>query len=172
MCRGGEGGLGTGMSLHEADATIADRYDTAAQKLSHPGSAVADEVRRLRARKVLVVDDDDVIREVAKVALEVVGGWHVMTAVNGPDAQRVARDEPPDVVLLDVMMPGMDGPRTAASFQEDPVTRAIPIVFLTAKVPDRDSMSGSEPNLVGVIAKPFDPMTLADEISELLGWRD
>ncbi len=70
------------------------------------------------------------------------------------------------------MMPGMDGPRTAASLQEDPLTRDIPVIFLTAKLADPDSMSGSEPNLVGVIAKPFDPMTLAEEISELLGWRD
>ncbi len=76
----------------------------------------------MRARKVLVVDDDDVIREVAKVALEVVGGWQVTTAVNGPDANSWPRTERPDVVLLDVMMPGMDGPRTAAALHDDPLT--------------------------------------------------
>jgi CheY-like chemotaxis protein len=126
----------------------------------------------VQTRTVLVVDDDDVIREVAKVALEIVGGWRVRTAVNGPDAQQLARTERPDVVLLDVMMPGMDGLRTAASLSDDPRTRAIPVIFLTAKVPDPDSIKISEPNCVGIIAKPFDPMTLAREIAELVGWRD
>jgi CheY-like chemotaxis protein len=126
----------------------------------------------MRARKVLVVDDDDVIREVAKVALEVVGNWHVSTAVNGPEARELARSERPDVVLLDVMMPGMDGLQTAAALAEDPDTREIPVIFLTAKLADPDSMSRSDSNLAGIIAKPFDPMTLAEEVSELLGWRD
>ncbi len=126
----------------------------------------------MRTRKVLVVDDDDVIREVAKVALEVVGGWQVISVGNGADAQEIARSEQPDVVLLDVMMPGMDGPRTAASLHDDPATRAIPVVFLTAKLADPDTMNTSERNLAGIIAKPFDPMTLAAEISRLLGWTD
>ena len=126
----------------------------------------------MRTRKVLVVDDDDVIREVAKVALEVVGGWQVISVGNGADAQEIARSEQPDVVLLDVMMPGMDGPRTAAALHDDPATRAIPVVFLTAKLADPDTMSSSERNLAGIIAKPFDPMTLAAEISRLLGWTD
>lgn len=126
----------------------------------------------MRTRKVLVVDDDDVIREVAKVALEVVGGWQVIAAGSGSEARDLARSERPDVVLLDVMMPGMDGPRTAAALHDDPDTRAIPVVFLTAKSTDPDTMNASERNLVGVIAKPFDPMTLAAEISQLLGWTD
>lgn len=126
----------------------------------------------MRARKVLVVDDDDVIREVAKVALEVVGGWQVIAVGSGLEAQEMARSERPDVVLLDVMMPGMDGPRTAAALQDDPETRAIPVVYLTAKLTDPDTMSSSERNLAGIIAKPFDPMTLATEISQLLGWTD
>ena len=124
------------------------------------------------ARKVLVVDDDDVIREVAKVALEVVGGWQVIAVGSGLEAQEKARSESPDVVLLDVMMPGMDGPRTAAALEEDPDTRAIPVVFLTAKLSDPITMGPSGRNLAGVIAKPFDPMTLATEISQLLGWTD
>ena len=123
-------------------------------------------------RKVLVVDDDDVIREVAKVALEIVGGWHVYVAESGQQAQEMARAEGPDVILLDVMMPGMDGPRTAAALEADPGTRGIPVVFLTAKLSDPDTLNSSERNLAGVIAKPFDPMTLAAEISHLLGWTE
>lgn len=126
----------------------------------------------MQSRKVLVVDDDDLIREVARVALEVVGGWQVFSAGSGHEAQEIARAERPDVVLLDVMMPGMDGLTTAASFQDDLETRGIPVVLLTAKLSDPDTMNPSRPNVAGVIGKPFDPMTLATEISNVLGWID
>ena len=121
-------------------------------------------------RKVLVVDDDDVIREVAKLALEVVGGWQVSTATNGQEAGRLASLDRPDVVLLDVMMPALDGPGTAALLREDPVTRGVPVIFLTAKTPLGDERLESEPNVVGVISKPFDPMMLAQQINRLTGW--
>ncbi len=124
-----------------------------------------------QTRKVLVVDDDDVIRELATVALEVVGGWAVLTAGNGHQAQELAEREHPDVVLLDVMMPGRDGPETVAALSEDPRTHSIPVVFLTAKHGDVDDGLAKAPNLAGVIAKPFDPMTLAEQIRTLLGWQ-
>jgi CheY-like chemotaxis protein len=123
-------------------------------------------------RKVLVVDDDDTIREVAKVALEVVGGWHVSTATNGDEASRLAMADQPDVVLLDVMMPALDGPSTAALLHAHPVTRDVPVIFLTAKTPLSDAQLGSVANLAGVITKPFDPMSLATEISRLAGWQE
>ncbi|MET1006788.1 MAG: response regulator [Propionibacteriaceae bacterium] len=121
-------------------------------------------------RKVLVVDDDDIIREVAKLALEVVGGWQVSTATNGQEAGRLASSDRPDVVLLDVMMPALDGPGTAALLREDPLTREVPVIFLTAKTPLGEEQLASEPNVVGVISKPFDPMVLAQEINRLTGW--
>lgn len=124
----------------------------------------------MRSRKVLVVDDDDIIREVAKVALEVVGGWQVSTAESGGEASRMASGDQPDVVLLDVMMPSMDGPSTAALLQADPATRGVPVIFLTAKSPLDDEQLASVPNLLGVISKPFDPMSLAAEINRLAGW--
>lgn len=124
----------------------------------------------MRSRKVLVVDDDDIIREVAKVALEVVGGWQVSTAESGDEASRMASGDQPDVVLLDVMMPSMDGPSTAALLQADPATREVPVIFLTAKSPLDDEQLASVPNLLGVISKPFDPMSLAAEINRLAGW--
>jgi CheY-like chemotaxis protein len=132
-------------------------------------------VQRVKAvgvlpRKVLVVDDDDIIREVAKLALEVVGGWQVTTATNGHEASRMASQDRPDVVLLDVMMPSLDGPGTAALLLEDPVTREVPVIFLTAKTPLSDEGLESVPNLVGVISKPFDPMALAQQINRLTGW--
>src|SRR5690348_18333622 len=84
-------------------------------------------------RSVLVVDDDDHIREVATLALEVVGGWHVISTSSGGDAARIARRERPDAVLLDVMMPDLDGPSTVARLRADPATADIPVILLTAK---------------------------------------
>jgi CheY-like chemotaxis protein len=124
----------------------------------------------VKPRKVLVVDDDDIIREVAKVALEVVGGWQVATATSGDEAGRLASADLPDVVLLDVMMPALDGPGTAALLREDPLTREVPVIFLTAKTPLTEEQLESVANLVGVITKPFDPMSLAAEITRLAGW--
>ncbi len=124
------------------------------------------------SRKVLVVDDDDIIREVAKLALEVVGGWRVDTATNGVEAGRSAALDTPDVVLLDVMMPGLDGPGTAALLHENEITRGVPVIFMTAKTPLTDTGLEEIPNAVGVISKPFDPMALAAEINRLTGWTE
>lgn len=124
----------------------------------------------MKPRTVLVVDDDDDIREVAKLALEVVGGWQVSTAASGEEAGRLTFLDQPDVVLLDVMMPALDGPSTAALLRENPATRDVPVIFLTAKTPLADEQLGSVTNLVGVITKPFDPMSLAAEINRLAGW--
>lgn len=124
----------------------------------------------MTSRKVLIVDDDDVIREVAKVALEVVGGWQVRTATNGPDAGQMAADEHFDLVLLDVMMPALDGVGTAALLRADPATERLPVIFLTAKTPLGEEHIDEVPNLVGVISKPFDPMSLAAEVKRLAGW--
>lgn len=121
-------------------------------------------------RRVLVVDDDDLLREVAKASLELVGGWQVFTSGSGVEAQERAAGERPDAILLDVMMPGQDGPATVAALAEDDRTRDIPVVFLTAKVPGEESEVWRGLGVVGVIAKPFDPMALAGEMAELLGW--
>ena len=122
-------------------------------------------------RRVLVVDDDEAIREVARAALELVGGWQVTTADSGQDAYAIALAIEPDAMLLDVMMPGHDGPATVASMRADPVTRDIPVIFLTAKNPSGGAQAWREIGLAGVIPKPFDPMTLATEIARLLGWQ-
>ena len=123
-------------------------------------------------RRVLVVDDDELLREVAQAALELVGGWEVRTASSGPEAQQQALREHPDVILLDVMMPGVDGPSTVLALRADPATRDIPIIFLTAKVPSEDLGEWRELGLAGVIPKPFDPLTLATDMAALLGWRE
>ena len=116
---------------------------------------------------MLVVDDDELLREVAKAALELVAGWSVSTAVSGAEAQEKARAEQPDVIMLDVMMPGQDGPTTFAELRRDDRTRDIPVIFLTAK---NNTLGWSGNGLAGVIAKPFDAMRLAAQVSQLLGW--
>lgn len=124
------------------------------------------------SRRILVVDDDELLREVAQSALELVGGWQVRTAQSGTQAQLEARTERPDAILLDVMMPGTDGPTTVTALRADPATRDIPIIFLTAKVPSDDMGEWRQLHLAGVILKPFDPMTLAADMAALLGWQE
>lgn len=119
---------------------------------------------------VLVVDDDDSIREITQLTLEMIGGWQVLTADSGAAALELARTHQPDAVLLDVMMPGMDGPTTFRRLREDEATRHIPVVLLTAKVQVGNSQVWDDLAVEGVIAKPFDPRTLADEIAGILGW--
>ena len=121
-------------------------------------------------RRVLVVDDDDMLREVAKVSLEMVGRWEVITAASGAEACQIALQEHPDALLLDVMMPGMDGPSTVLALREEPATRDIPVVFLTAKAGGEGHQEWDHLNVAGVIPKPFDPMSLPAEVARLLGW--
>jgi CheY-like chemotaxis protein len=123
-------------------------------------------------RRILVVDDDAMLREVAQTALELVGGWQVSTAHSGGEAQQQARTEQPDAILLDVMMPGLDGPTTVNALRADPATCDIPIIFLTAKVPSDDLGEWQSLRLAGVIPKPFNPMTLAADMAALLGWAE
>jgi CheY-like chemotaxis protein len=120
--------------------------------------------------RVLVVDDDDSIREITQIALEVVGGWEVYAAGGGAAALALAREHHPDAVLLDVMMPDMDGPTTFGHLRADAATEDIPVILLTAKVQVGDRQAWSDIDVAGVIAKPFDPMTLHVQVAEMLGW--
>ncbi len=104
------------------------------------------------------------------MSLEMVGGHEVLTASCGYDAIVRAREERPDAILLDVMMPGLDGPATFASLQADPDSCGIPVILLTAKLQPADRARFAEIGVCAVIAKPFDPMTLSDEVADILGW--
>ncbi|HEX7242250.1 MAG TPA: response regulator [Longimicrobiaceae bacterium] len=121
-------------------------------------------------KRILLVDDEDDIREVAQLSLEMVGGWEVLTARSGEEGIRRAGEERPDAILLDVMMPEMDGPTTFRQLQADPATREIPVLLLTAKVRSTDRERFSDLGVAGVLSKPFDPLTLARDISAVLGW--
>ena len=138
------------------------------------GGAVAGGRRELvimTARRVLIVDDEDAIREIAQLSMEVVGGHRTTGASSGAEALDRAAADPPDAILLDVMMPGLDGPATVARLQADPRTRDIDVVLLTAKVRPSDlARVDMLPGVAGVIAKPFDPMTLPAQVADILGW--
>jgi len=118
--------------------------------------------------RILVVDDEDHIREVAEVSLEAIGGHEVITAASGIEAIDKAATQRPDAILLDVMMPELDGPATLARLRSEPATRSIPVVFLTAKVREGDVERLRALNVAGVLAKPFDPMTLPEQLSRIL----
>ncbi|MCW2777977.1 MAG: response regulator containing a CheY-like receiver domain and an domain [Frankiales bacterium] len=120
--------------------------------------------------RVLVIDDDDMIREVAGLSLSLLGGHEVVEASGGLAGVEAARSAPPDAILLDVMMPDLDGPGTLALLQADPVTTVVPVVFLTAKVLRAEVERLQALGARGVIAKPFDPVALAPELGRLLGW--
>ncbi|GAA2231855.1 response regulator [Promicromonospora sukumoe] len=123
-------------------------------------------------RRILVVDDDEAIRDVVRTGLEVVARWTVAVAGNGAQALTLCSADPPDAVLLDVMMPTMDGPTTFSRLQDDPRTRSVPVIFLTAKVQPAERRHYEGLGVAGVLAKPFDPLALPGQISDLLGWRD
>jgi DNA-binding response OmpR family regulator len=118
--------------------------------------------------RVLVIDDEAPIRLLCRVNLEA-EGMEVLEAADGPTGLDLARATHPDVVLLDVMMPGLDGWRVAEELLDDPATRGIPIVFLTARAEIRDRARGIDLGGVDYITKPFNPVELASMVNGLLG---
>jgi len=121
-------------------------------------------------RRILIIDDEDDIREVAALSLESVAGWQVSTASSGAEGMRIAAAETPDAILMDVMMPAMDGPTTFREMQKLPNLAKIPVILLTAKVQGVDQRRFAGLGVTAVLFKPFDPLTLADQMSEALGW--
>lgn len=122
-------------------------------------------------RRILLIDDDQSIREVARTVLEMVGGYDVETAASGLEGLEKARTSPPDAIVLDVMMPGLDGPGTFALLQEHPETRDVPVILLTAKTQAADRSRFAALGVAGMLPKPFDPMTLCDQIAAILDWK-
>ena len=121
-------------------------------------------------QRVLYVEDDADIRTIASLALETFGGLTLRACASGADALVHAEAFGPDLLLLDVMMPGMDGPTTLARLRERPAMRQVPVVFMTAKVQASEVENYKVLGALGVISKPFDPMLLADQVKAL--WRE
>jgi CheY-like chemotaxis protein len=119
--------------------------------------------------KILIIDDDDDIRAISRLALGRVGGMDVVDAASGVSGLALAIAEEPDAILLDVMMPGRDGPETLSLLRADPRTAGIPVIFLTAKAMASEVERLRALGAAGVLTKPFDPMSLAANVRAILG---
>jgi len=117
--------------------------------------------------RILYVEDEPDIQQVARMALELAGGFTVEVCGSGPEALERAPGFDPQLFLLDVMMPGMDGPTTLAELRRLPQLAATPVIFMTAKVQPAEVAQYRELGAIDVIAKPFDPMKLSDTIREM-----
>ena len=120
------------------------------------------------SKRVLIIDDEQGIRETTQVCLEITGDWEVFTASSGKEGLAVAASSQPDVILLDVMMPDMDGLTTLKKIQSNPEIQHIPVVFLTAKAQPAEQRQFSQLNLAALITKPYDPFTLSDQLTEVI----
>jgi two-component system OmpR family response regulator len=120
-------------------------------------------------KRLLLVDDEEAIRTIASISLERVRGWTVISAPSGHAALQAARDDGPfDAVLMDVMMPSLDGPATLQRMRDGVLSPQVPVIFLTAKVGEAERERLLSLGATGVIAKPFDPMTLPEELRQIL----
>ena len=121
--------------------------------------------------RILIVDDEEDIREVAQASLQLMGGFEVLQASASREGLIKAEAEQPDAILLDVMLPDMDGIATFHQLQQNPATCNIPVIFLTAKVLSTDRQKLATLGVAAVINKPFDPILLPTQIANALGWQ-
>jgi two-component system, OmpR family, alkaline phosphatase synthesis response regulator PhoP len=121
-------------------------------------------------RKILIIDDECDIQAVAQLALEVVAGWTVSIASSGLEGIESALRETPDAILLDVMMPDMDGIMTLQALQANPNTQMIPVILMTAKTQLADRDRFAQLGIAGLISKPFKAMQLSAQIASVLSW--
>ncbi len=119
-------------------------------------------------QRVLVIEDDAEIRMIADISLSQVGGFRTCLAAGGKEGIALAVKHEPHVILLDMMMPDMDGMATLRILKDDPTTRHIPVIFMTAKVQQHDLQDYVDAGAIGTIHKPFDPMTLPDEVRAMV----
>lgn len=122
------------------------------------------------AKRILVIDNEEYIQEITQISLETVAGWEVLTASSGSEGLVKAESEQPDAILLDIMMPGIDGLTTFKELQANSTTRHIPVILLTAKVQAFDRRRYADLGMPIMITKPFDPLQLAHQIAEAMGW--
>lgn len=120
------------------------------------------------SKRILVVDDEEDARAIVCLALEMKTDWDILTASCGQQALELAEAHQPDVILLDMMMPGMDGRKTLEHLKANPSTASIPVILVTAKVQSSASDSLSNLDIVAMLTKPLRPLQLADQIEEIL----
>ena len=121
-------------------------------------------------RKILIVDDEEHLRELVQACLEDLAGWDTVIAVSGEECLQILQTEQVSAILLDVSMPGMNGVAVYEQLQSSPITQAIPVILLTAKVLPSDRAKFAQIGVAGVISKPIEPATLVAEVAEILHW--
>ncbi|MGD1919342.1 MAG: response regulator [Pleurocapsa sp.] len=119
-------------------------------------------------QRILLIDDDDDIREATQICLEVTGDWEIITAASGREGLNKAIAQQPHLILLDVMMPGMDGLETFKELQANPKTCKIPVILLTAKAQPAELRQFTQLQVSDVITKPYDPFNLSDRVTKVL----
>jgi CheY-like chemotaxis protein len=121
-------------------------------------------------KHILIVDDEEDVRAIAQMGIEMGAGWNVVTASSGKEALEIAAQQQPDVILLDMMMPDMDGRTTLQQLKANPKTQPIPVILVTAKVQNGHQEIFADMQVAAIFAKPFRPLKLAEQISKALGW--
>ncbi len=122
------------------------------------------------ARKILVVDDEEAIQVIVKASLEVTTDWNVLAVSSATEGMTMIQAEQPDAILLDVMMPELDGISLFHMLKAQALTKNIPVIFLTAKTRKEEQLEIEALGGAGIVVKPFKPATLADHIRALLHW--
>ena len=117
--------------------------------------------------KILYVEDEEDIALVVGMTLEELGGFEIRHCSSGQEALDACPDFAPQLIILDVMMPGMDGPATLTNLRKLPCAKNTPVLFMTAKAQAHEQQRYLALGAIGVVTKPFDPMTLSDKIIEL-----
>jgi CheY-like chemotaxis protein len=122
----------------------------------------------MTTKRILIIDDEDDIREVTQVCLELSEEWEVLTAESGREGLAKAAAEQPDAILLDVMMPDMDGLTTFQRLRANPATQNIPVILLTAKTQPAEQRRFTQLEVAAIITKPYDPLYLAEQVARAL----
>jgi CheY-like chemotaxis protein len=121
-------------------------------------------------KRILIIDDEINLCKIIQLCMENLGGWETLTALSGIDGLAIAQNQLLDAILLDVMMPNMNGLTLLRELQTHSATKAIPVILLTAKVQATDLTQFEQLGVAGIIAKPFDPLKLAEQVASTLGW--
>ncbi|WP_299485819.1 response regulator [Acaryochloris sp. IP29b_bin.137] len=121
-------------------------------------------------KHILLIDDEAYIRTIVKTCLVTYGGYKVSMAESGPEGLLKAKQEHPDAILLDYMMPGMDGIMLLRELRKDALTQSMPVVMITARAQPSDQLKYAELDVLGVISKPFEPLMLTTQVAQMLGW--
>ena len=120
------------------------------------------------SRSILIIDDEEDVKEIAQMGLEMAANWNVITASSGKEGLNLARDKQPEIILLDLMMPDWDGKQTLKEIKANPETTKIPVILMTAKTTSAIAKNLADLDIIGIINKPFRPLQLSEQIEKIL----